>query len=110
MTQYWEDKKIRHQQGLPPLTLLPYTWESFDWFGWGDILYVATSVLQTLQPFFMFSSRITEDFNDGFYLNANIFFLIDSLAYFIGYVIFLYDMRRALYSGKVPINQTGAIR
>lgn len=101
---------MREKQGLPPLTLLPYTWESFDWFGWGDILYVATSLLQTVQPFFMFFPSVTDDFNNGFYLNANIFFLIDSLAYFFGYLIFLFDMRRALHTGQVPIQQTGPIQ
>jgi hypothetical protein len=103
-----EDAKIRGRQGLPPLTLLPYTWDGFDWFGWGDILYVGTSLMQFVQSFFMFSA-ITDDFYNGWYLNSNIFFLIDALAYYIGYVIFLYDMRRALYSGQVPVKQTGAI-
>lgn len=105
-----EDARIREQQGLPPLTLLPYSWDSFDWFGWGDILYIFTSVLQLVQSFFMFSAAINDDFYNGWYLNSNIFFLIDSLAYYIGYVIFLYDMRNALYSGQIPLKQTGAIR
>jgi hypothetical protein len=108
--EYREDMLIREKQGLPPMTLLPYSWESFDWFGWGDILYVATSVIQSAQSFFMFFPTVTDDFNDGYYLVANIFFLVDSLAYFIGYIVFLFEMRQALLCGKVPVQQTGAIR
>lgn len=92
------------------MTLLPISWESFDWFGWGDILYVVTSMVSLAQAFFLFSSVITDDFYNAYYLNTNILFLFDSLAYFIGYVIFVYDLRRALFSGRVPIKQTAGIK
>jgi hypothetical protein len=57
----------------------------------------------------MFSPTITDDAYDSFYLISNILFLIDSLAYYVGYLIFVLDLRSALLTGKVPVSQTGAI-
>ncbi len=43
-------------------------WKRFDWFGWGDWLYLITSILAWGQTFFMFNESITDDDGSAFYL------------------------------------------
>jgi hypothetical protein len=40
---------------------------------------------------------------------ANVLFLLDSLAYYIGYLVYLISIRNALLTGTVPIGTTGVI-
>jgi hypothetical protein len=112
-------------------------WKRFDWFGWGDWLYLITSVLAWAQTFFMFNSSITDDDGDAYYLVGefcfyimtkflnqnihlmlgsfysnilvNIFFLLDSLAYFIGYLDFVLSLRQVLLTGTIPESYTSVI-
>jgi hypothetical protein len=66
--QYFEDKQSRRKQNAPELYLFTTEWKRFDWFGWGDWLYLITSVLAWAQTFFMFNSSITDDDGDAYYL------------------------------------------
>jgi len=146
------------------LQIFSWNARNIDWFAWGDWLYLLCALSQNAQSFFMFSSQITDDDTDVFYLYcklaviflllfpflfccydhhigfkiksvslvflcsliftkniklssnhsfspcpsslANWLYLFDSLAYFIGYMYFVYDLRNALLTGKVPVNQT----
>ena len=40
----------------------------------------------------------------------NVLFLLDSLAYYIGYVVFLVSLRSALRTGTIPASQTAIIK
>lgn len=47
---------------------------------------------------------------DGCEIIGNLLFLLDSLVYLIGYLIFLYDIRSTLLTGKMPVQRTASIR
>lgn len=111
---------MRRKQKLPPMLLFTCDTELFDWFGWGDWLYVFASLLSFVQAFFIFFP-LNDDVNFGFNLlgknhyiinifaisislfssmlnnnnTVNLIFLIDSLAYFIGYILFLRELEAA---------------
>lgn len=65
--QYFEYQKMRRKQKLPPMLLFTLDSELFDWFGWGDWLYVFASLLSFVQSFFIFLP-IDDDTNFGFNL------------------------------------------
>lgn len=65
--QYFEYQKMRRKQKLPPMLLFTLDGELFDWFGWGDWLYVFASLLSFVQSFFIFLP-IDDDTNFGFNL------------------------------------------
>lgn len=56
---------MRRKQKLPPMLLFTINAELFDWFGWGDWLYVFASLLSFVQSFFIFLP-IDEDTNFAF--------------------------------------------
>lgn len=56
---------MRRKQKLPPMLLFTPKAELFDWFGWGDWLYVLASLLSFVQSFFVFTS-IGDDANCAF--------------------------------------------
>jgi hypothetical protein len=59
---------MREKAGLPPLFFFTTDWNRFDWFGWGDWLYLLTAVVACIQSFFMFDASITDDATAGYYL------------------------------------------
>ena len=42
--------------------------KQFDWFGWGDLIYVLAAVSGLAQSFFIYNDNITDDDNNVFYL------------------------------------------
>jgi hypothetical protein len=71
--------------------------------------------------FFSFSSFLINflfPFLFSFYQNqnekkkntANLVFLVDSLVYLIGYLLFVYDIRYCLQTGKIPVARTATFR
>lgn len=46
---------------------------------------------------------------DLYHCTANVLFLFDSLAYMIGYMLFIWDLRQALVTGFIHKSQLGAV-
>jgi hypothetical protein len=120
---------MRHRENLPKVYLFTTNIGDIDWFGWGDVLYLITSIAAVIQAV-MIVSPISDDDNNIFYLyskcytasspspyilipflcTANVLFLVDSLLYFIGYMVFLLDLRYSLLTGEIRATHTTAIR
>jgi hypothetical protein len=116
---------MRATEGLPMVYLFSSHLREIDYFGWGDILYFLASISSVIQAFFPFLP-ISDDFSciyyiickfllaslllvlffSRFFVLANGFFLIDSIIYLVAYLIYLFDLRSSLYTGKIPANRT----
>jgi hypothetical protein len=108
--EFYYDRKDRKEIGLPPRYLFTLDLDLMDWFGWGDVLYFVTGIFAVGQSFLTLYIDDSEKVNAPYYLGVNVLFLLDSLAYFIGYMQFVFELRRALKSGVVSLAQTGAIQ
>lgn len=80
-----------------------------------------------IQPFFVYTT-VDDDTDSVYYIvskyhlpvphltvqsshvTGNVLFLIDSLIYLIGYLLFIYDLRYCLFTGVIPIARTASIR
>ena len=92
----------REAGGLPPLLLFSTDFYALDWFGWGDWLYLLTSVAAFFEPIveYRFASSPSVGW---FYFITSLLFLIDSLTYFIGYQVFIRDVQVALSGYKLVV-------
>ncbi len=108
--QCYEAYKLRESQGLPPLRWFSTEFNMIDWFGWGDVLYLLTSLIALLQCFLFSFVDASDDLIAPIYLAENWMFLFDSSAYFIGYCLFIYELRQTMVTGLVDAKQTGAIK
>jgi hypothetical protein len=59
--------------------LFSMNFNDFDWFGWGDIIYVFVSISALAQTFFMFNENITDDDSSVYYLYGKI--ILSSLSF-----------------------------
>lgn len=107
--QFFANLKERKDLNLPPLYLFTLKFRDIDWFGWGDWLYFVISVASVFQSFLQTYIRGDDDLIAPYYLSVNVLFLLDSIAYMIGYMLFVYDLRAALLTGLVSENNTGAL-
>ena len=71
-------------------------------------------MLAALQPLIQtfISVYVNDDdtVSDAPYLVGNIIFLVDSLAYFVGYLVYIFDLRDALLSGYLSRTQETIIK
>ena len=71
-------------------------------------------MLAALQPLIQtfISVYVNDDdtVSDAPYLVGNIIFLVDSLAYFVGYLVYIFDLRDALLSGYLSRAQETIIK
>lgn len=102
------ERAKRRRENIPLLKLFTLNLKEFDWFRWGDIFYVITCSSYTTQAFFYFPSNLSDDDILAFHSYTNLLWLLDSLIYFTGYMVFLLDMRRSLVTGIVPVERTAA--
>lgn len=102
--EYFETTRFRKAQNLPPLPMFTLDFYKLDWFGWGDWLYFLASALPFCQSFmtgfypwpeYADDHATTEAQNSvvaPLYNTSNIIFLVDSIAYMVGYVLFVYEI------------------
>lgn len=110
VAEYFENAKIRQGQGLPPLSLFrPTGDEPIDYFGWGDWLFLVAAVIPCIQSFWQYyypfeSPAAANNAIAPWYLVNQIVWLVDSLAYQIGYWLF---MRNLLSSARKQAQARG---
>lgn len=96
MWEFFETARFRSANNMPPLTMFHWDFYQVDWFGWGDWLYLLASILPWCQTFIgAFSGLEGEELNDTvapIYNMSNFLFLIDSIAYSLGYMMFLREI------------------
>lgn len=122
--------KLREQQGLPPLKWISCNIRDVDWFGWGDVLYLATSLVALSQVFLgIYWAEVTDDFINAYYLTRKILFIVnyqlmmallwcvenwlfmfDSTAYFVGYIVFIYELRQTMVTGLLEARNAGVVK
>lgn len=73
--------------------------------GRGDWIYVLAGLQPLIQTFITVYVNDDDTVSDAPYLVGNIIFLIDSLAYFVGYMVYIFDLRDALLSGYLSTTQ-----
>lgn len=101
--------KLRQQDGLPPLKLFSYDIYQVDWFAWGDYLYVFSALEPFWQTFYQFYINDSNLINGIQYSIGNIFFLLDSIAYMIGYFIYIAELRKTMKLGHLNSTQVRMI-
>lgn len=93
--RYFETLSFRAKSGLPPLALFHWDFFQVDWFGWGDVLYIVAAILPWCQSFMtgFGSDEIKANSTVApLYWTSNFIFLLDALAYQIGYQLFVRDI------------------
>merc|ERR1711871_58932 len=83
-----------------------FTWEAkhLNWFLWGDIFYVLSSIMFTLQPIFQMYANpdiYTYERDCNYYFVTNIIMLIDASCYSIGYHYYMVKLRESLVNGII---------
>jgi len=98
LKEYIVTRKIREEECLSQLPLFGAPYWDIDWFGWGNICYMPAGITAFIQSFTSNFGGPSDDDNryDTVYLLGNWFFMVNSLQYFIGYVIFIIKMKRSL--------------
>eukprot|EP01034_Spumella_vulgaris_P026088 gene26088-32618_t len=99
--EYFEYTRLRAEDGLPALKFFPSHLRELDWFGWGDCLFLATSVVAMGQVFVTSFWDDSDDVYNALYLLENCLFLVDSLMYFIGYILYMLELQSAMATGMV---------
>lgn len=99
--EFEETKRQREIDKLPELFLFTTDFNRVDWFGWGDWLYFLTSIVAVLEPLIEFYIYGSSMFAGAYYAIESFLFLLDSVCYFIGYMVFVRDLRAALQSGYI---------
>lgn len=77
----FENKKLRAEEGLPPLELFSFDMHVIDWFGWGDWLYLIISVVALLQCYLYSYVVYTDDFIAPYYLTSKFVLHVSTVAY-----------------------------
>jgi len=75
--QDYRDYEIRQRQNLPNADLFTFDIHRLNWFLWGDIWFIVSSVMFLMQPFFLMFAR------HGVYTverDANYYFFSKSLS------------------------------
>lgn len=98
--EYVITRNIRKEEGLEQLPLFGVPVWDLDWFGWGNLCYMPAGLTAFIQSFTSNFGGPSDDDNryNTVYLLGNWFFMVNSLQYFIGYMIFIYKMKRSLES------------
>lgn len=99
LKEYILTRQIRDNENLPQLPLFNTSYLDLDWFGWGNICYMPAGLTAFIQSFTSNFGIHNNDDDNAFnfvYLLGNWFFTINSIQYFIGYMIFIYKMKKAL--------------
>jgi hypothetical protein len=99
LKEYILTRKIRSKENLPQLPLFNASFWDLDWFGWGNICYMPAGITAFIQSFTSNLGPHNNDDDNAYnfvYLLGNWFFMVNSMQYFIGYMIFVYKMKKAL--------------
>eukprot|EP01038_Epipyxis_sp_PR26KG_P006824 gene6824-9343_t len=107
--EFLATRQLQIDRNLPPLKLFTFFFKEFDWFGWGDLIYVFASLSPFFQSFFEGMVTQNDDVWGPYYLVGNILFLIDSLLYMIGYMSYIDDLQCAMATGIVQTRNMGPI-
>jgi len=101
LLEYRESIRERAACNLPPMPLFSCTFLDVDWNGWGDLLYFLASLAPLIQAFLY--GYVSQDPYIAGPTNivGNSLFLLDSIAYMFGYLIFIYQLRKDLISGVI---------
>jgi len=98
VAEYFEQARNRKTDGLPPLSMYSApTLSQIDWFGIGDWLFFLAAVLPVIQSFYQYFNPWENEVVENacvspYYLVNQIIWLLDSLAYMVGYAYFLQDL------------------
>jgi len=98
VAEYFEQARNRKTDGLPPLSMYSApTLSQIDWFGIGDWLFFLAAVMPVVQSFYQYfnpweNGDVENACVSPYYLVNQIIWLLDSLAYMIGYAYFLQDL------------------
>ena len=99
LREYIFTRQIRDNENLPQLPLFSGPLWDLDWFGWGNICYMPAGITAFIQSFTSNLGVHNNDDDNAYnfvYLLGNWFFTVNSIQYFIGYMIFVFKMKKAL--------------
>jgi len=99
LREYIFTRQIRDDENLPQLPLFSGPLWDLDWFGWGNICYMPAGITAFIQSFTSNLGVHNNDDDNAYnfvYLLGNWFFTVNSIQYFIGYMIFVFKMKKAL--------------
>lgn len=105
--EYFDYTSNRKKQGLKPLLMFTsITSDYFDWFGWGDWFYLVSGVYELYQAMDVIYIHKDDDVViDSTYLASQSLFLVDSIFYFIGYILYCLEIKNALNTGVLSHEQ-----
>jgi hypothetical protein len=99
LKEYLLTRNIRSKENLPQLPLFNVSYWDLDWFGWGNICYMPAGITAFIQSFTSTFGTHNNDDDNAYnlvYFLGNWFFMVNSMQYFIGYMIFVQKMKKAL--------------
>ncbi len=100
---------MRIEDGLPALKLFSLDYELLNLFLWGDIIYIIASIIPLYMSIHYVFINDNDDVFDAVYVVGCWVFLLDSIAYMAGYLIYVYIIQESLRKGVMKANYADKI-
>ena len=114
IAEYYENNKLLKMQRLPLPQMFRCGFMKMDWDGWGDWIYlwasilpVCTSCVNGFYPFTDDAGQYENAVLASFYLADQLLFLLDSIAYMLGYIVFMVQVVETMRERQRALHEDG---